>query len=196
MKESQFQLGRIAHQLESKYGDKTLERFAGDIGIDDGTLKSYRTTYKAWKDLPVRPKSYSVARVLNRHPDRAEIIQDNPDITVKEAEEKVREWKAQHRVSEKGKTRQLPDQVQVVTHFAPEIWSEMAIVSELNDFLSNHSEITEMILEHYDQSQAKLSYMEDIVEALEKLSFRITTIIEGMFPKATVHQLEDEAETV
>jgi hypothetical protein len=82
MKNMQFELGQIADQLEPKYREETLKRYAEEIGIDYGTLKSYRTTHKAWKDAPVRPP-FSVAKALNRHPRRADIIQENPDITVK-----------------------------------------------------------------------------------------------------------------
>ena len=62
MKDIQFELGQIASKLEPKYGDETLGRYAEEIGIEFGTLKSYRATYRKWKNEPVRPKSFSVAK--------------------------------------------------------------------------------------------------------------------------------------
>jgi hypothetical protein len=54
MKNMQFEFGQIADQLEPKYREETLKRYAEEIGIDYGTLKSYRTTHKAWKDGRMR----------------------------------------------------------------------------------------------------------------------------------------------
>ena len=44
MKDSQFELGEIAHKLETKYQEKTLERFADDIGIDYSESSQLQST--------------------------------------------------------------------------------------------------------------------------------------------------------
>jgi hypothetical protein len=133
MKDSQFELGRIADKLEPKYGEHTLERFAEDIGLDYGTLKSYRTTYKAWKDEPVRPRSFSVARALNRLPDKAFHIEKHPDMTVHDAELMVQGLKTERSA---GRKRRKP--------------SKMLIISEIKGFLSETSDLTGMIWEITD----------------------------------------------
>jgi hypothetical protein len=184
MKENQFELGRIADKLEPKYGDHTLERFAEDIGIDHGTLKSYRTTYKAWKDMPARPPGYSVAKVLNRHPNRADIIQETPDITVKEAEKKMLEWKKEHS-AEKGRTFQTDYAVHK---------NAKQIISALNEFLSDKSVLTSMILEIHDQPAIDPRYIQDIIEALGKVSLRIQTLIETAFHKSEPDTVKEEVE--
>ena len=139
MKDSQFDLGRVADKLEPKYGDETLQHYAEDIGIDYGTLKSYRTTYKAWKDEPVRPRSFSVAKVLNRHPDKADIIQETPELSVKEAEEKMQEWKNERGADGK---RRKPSPSKTP--------SRLEIVREIDAFLSEFSDLTGMIWEITD----------------------------------------------
>jgi hypothetical protein len=191
MKESQFELGLIAYQLEPKYGEQTLERYAEEIGIDYGTLKSYRTAYRAWKDMPVRPKSFSVAKALNRHPRKAEIIQENPDITVNEAEEKMREWKRQRHADEKGKTFQPKHAV---------YRNKKKIVHDVNNFLSAGSGLTAMILEIKDYPEIDLSHVEEIVTALAEASLRINTLIEDVFQKfrskEVLPQSKDEIKTV
>ncbi len=73
---------------ETAYREGTLKRFAKAIGISECTLGRYRDVYRAWKDIsaPGRESlSYAVARELAAHPDRAEIVRDNPDITKREA---------------------------------------------------------------------------------------------------------------
>jgi hypothetical protein len=148
MKESQFELGLIAYQLEPQYAKQTLERYAEAIGIDYGTLKSYRTAYRAWKDMPVRPKSFSVAKALNRHPRRAEIVQENPNITVNEAEAKMREWRQ--------RDRHVDEKVDQPGPFQPEhavYRNKKKIVRDVNNFLSTGSELAEMISKNLDRME-------------------------------------------
>ena len=141
MKDSQFELGRIADRLEAKYEEHTLERFAEEIGIDHGTLKSYRTTYRAWKDKPARPAGFSVAKALNRHPNRADIIQETPTLSVKEAEKKMLEWKKEHSTGGKRKTLSTDNAI---------YRSKTRIIREIKDFLSDTSDLTGMIWEITD----------------------------------------------
>jgi hypothetical protein len=181
MKERQFELGRIAAQVESKYEDKTLEHLAEAIGIDYGTLKSYRTTYVAWKDQPARPVSFSVAKTLNPHPRRAEIIQEKPDMSVKEAEEIMRELKKQPSAGGKRKKRRSGDEIG-------------QIIGTLDNFLSEESELTGAIIDICDDSDADPHHREDIVEALAKASLRINTLIESIFHTSRSNTVAPEPE--
>ena len=91
---SEIELGMIADKLEPKYGKQTLRRYAEELPIDYNTLKGYRATYRAWKDKPSRPKNYSVAKALNKHPDKYELHQlYGDDLTVKIAREEM--WREQ-----------------------------------------------------------------------------------------------------
>jgi hypothetical protein len=185
MKENQFELGRIANQIEPKYGEETLGLFAEEIGIDYGTLKSYRTTYRAWKDMPARPAGFSVAKALNQHPNRADIIHETPELTVKEAVEKMKQWKAESSASEKGK--KLPSDYGVHRNMKQ-------IVSALDDFLSDKSVLTKMILEIRDHPNTDARYFQDIIEALGNLSLRIHTLTEIPFFKPESDTVKEEAE--
>jgi hypothetical protein len=188
MKDSQFELGQLADRLEPKYGDENLGRYAEEIGIDHGTLKSYRATYRAWKDEPVCP-SYSVARALNPHPRKADIIQETPELTVKEAEAKVEQWRTESSAAKERKPskRRKPN--------------KLLILQEINDFLSHTNELTAMIWEFTDDPpHVDPSDQEDIVEALRAASDRIDTTIRA-FPRpqsdtALEESEEQEAEAI
>ena len=87
----QLRLGELADKLETHYNDRTVAKFAAEVGLAKCTVDRYRTVYRAWKDK-IGPKgpnldlpSYAVLRELATHPDRAKIIQDDPAITKREA---------------------------------------------------------------------------------------------------------------
>jgi hypothetical protein len=189
MKDIQFELGRIADKLEPKYEERTLERYAEEIKIDHGTLKSYRTTYRAWKDMPARPAGFSVAKALNRHPNRADIIQETPELSVKEAGKKMQEWKKEH--STGGKRRTLSTDNAIYR-------SKTRILRQIKDFLSETSDLRGMIWEITDLPNIDSSYLEEIVEALREASLRINTMIEIAFHKSktdiVLDQSKDEAD--
>ena len=89
--------GQIADELEPKYGDSTLARYAQELNINANTLQNYRSVYRTWHEDP-RAKEFpkfSVAKALVRHPDRAKIVEANPQITEREAQEKARQFKEQ-----------------------------------------------------------------------------------------------------
>src|SRR6516165_10066583 len=89
----QLRLGELAHKLEKKYGDRTLAKFAAEIGVAKCTLDRYQTVYRAWEGkLAPGPisTSYAVLRELQTHPDRAQIIRKNPNLTKREAHERMR----------------------------------------------------------------------------------------------------------
>jgi hypothetical protein len=104
--ELQMRLGELANRVETKYRDRTLAKFAKEIGYPACTLKRHLSVYRAWdgKKAP-GPVSYAVLRELQNHPDREAILKENPKITKREAQEKMRKWKQQHEgKQEKGKS--------------------------------------------------------------------------------------------
>src|SRR6516165_9205687 len=57
----QKRLGEIAHNVETKYGDRTLAKLAKEIGISQCTLERHRSVYRAWMEKPAPgPVSYAV----------------------------------------------------------------------------------------------------------------------------------------
>jgi hypothetical protein len=85
----QLRLGEIADKLEPKYGDRTLAKFAAEIGIDKTTLNNYRSVYRAWEGkLPpgVIFPSFTVLKELQNVEDRAELIKDEPTMSKRRAE--------------------------------------------------------------------------------------------------------------
>jgi len=105
----QLRLGELADRLEPKYGDRTLAQFAKELDIAQCTLARYRDVYRAWANAnicaPGRKSSpsyntepspsYAALRELATHPEREEIIQQNPKITKREARDLMREHKKQ-----------------------------------------------------------------------------------------------------
>jgi hypothetical protein len=151
--------------VEPKYGEQTLEHLAEDGGIDYGTLKSYRTTYRAWRNQPVRPKSFSVAKALNSHPQRGQIVQANPNITLKEAEEIIRSGRVEKK---KGAAKSRKHSTYM---------DRERIFIELSKFLAEDSKLTGMILELADGG----ANMDDIAEALGSVSLRVHTLLDAIF---------------
>jgi hypothetical protein len=88
-----WRLAELADNLVTKYGENTLERFAKDIGVVACTLDRHRSVYRAWKDFsaPGPKLNYAVARELVKHPDRFDLVRQNPDITKREASKIMRQ---------------------------------------------------------------------------------------------------------
>jgi hypothetical protein len=90
----QLRLGELADKLEPKYADRTLAKFAAEIGVAKCTLDRYRTVWRAWEGKlapgPDSLVSYAVLRELATHPDREQIIKAKPNITKREAHDKMR----------------------------------------------------------------------------------------------------------
>jgi hypothetical protein len=90
-------LGELADGLKPIYGDKTLARFAKKIGLSADRLNRCRSVYRAWKGIEApSPKSDGVARALQAHPNRAEILKNNPNLTVREARTFMRDHHKAH----------------------------------------------------------------------------------------------------
>jgi hypothetical protein len=84
----QLRLGELADGLERVYGDRTLAKYAAELGIAKCTLQRYQNVHRAWKGkvAPGPPlPSYAVLRELQTNPEREQIIRENPKITKREA---------------------------------------------------------------------------------------------------------------
>jgi hypothetical protein len=92
----QLRLGELAHEVHTKYGDRTLANFAKEIGISKCTLERYRNVYRAYEGkLAPGPisVSYAVLRELQKHPERDQIIRAQPHLTKREAREVMLKFK-------------------------------------------------------------------------------------------------------
>jgi hypothetical protein len=83
-------LGELANNIEKKYGDGTLEDFGEIIGIAYSTLNNCRHVYREWEHAPVKPKTFSLAKVLASYKDKDQYIKERPNSTEKEAGAHVR----------------------------------------------------------------------------------------------------------
>jgi hypothetical protein len=91
----QWALGDLADTIETKYGENRLEQFAKDIDFDGAvsTLERYRDVCRAFPEGRGRPRYFASAQILATHPKRWEIVEHNPDISVREAREITRQWR-------------------------------------------------------------------------------------------------------
>lgn len=107
---SEMRLGELADRLEPKYGEQTLTRFAKEIGIAVCTLERRRSVYRAYKEIPApAPKSFAVAQELAAHPDRAEIITNNPNLKKSEARKLMKAWRQKDQQEKTSDDWQLED---------------------------------------------------------------------------------------
>jgi hypothetical protein len=66
MRHEQMRLGELADKLEPRYGDRTVAKFAAEIGIAACTLKRCLSVYRAWKGIEApAPLSYAVLQELS-----------------------------------------------------------------------------------------------------------------------------------
>ncbi len=72
---SQWTLGDLALDLEPKYGEATLERYAEDIGVEFKTLEDYRYVSSRF-EFPVRTGNlaWSVYKIFAAQEDRLDLI--------------------------------------------------------------------------------------------------------------------------
>jgi hypothetical protein len=105
----QLRLGELAARIERKYGDRTIAKFAKEIGIASCTLHRHQTTWEAWDGqgkVAPGPVSYSVLRELKDVPERLKIVTENPQITRRE----VAELRRAHEGKPKNKSRDRLDE--------------------------------------------------------------------------------------
>jgi hypothetical protein len=89
-----WRLAQIAYELEPKYGEQTLARFADDIGLSFSTIRYYRLTYERFgQDQNVGRPPFWTAKELLSVPYAARIIEQYPDITRQEARTFAKEYR-------------------------------------------------------------------------------------------------------
>ena len=95
--DNQYALGALADSIDTSYGDDSLGDFADAIGIDYNTLKGYRYVWRRWKDFPVKPRTFSLAKALASFKGRDWYIEKWPNETEEQAREDIRRWKKEER---------------------------------------------------------------------------------------------------
>ena len=166
---SQMRLGEIADRLEPKYGESTLARYAQAIGTNVNTLQNYRSVYRTWHEdskVKVVPK-FSVAKALVKHPDRAKIVENEPEITEREAKEETKKHK-----EEQAKYEQYSS---MAAHKMTK-----AIVTSLNSFLKSHSPLDEMLDLVAILNALDMEYAEKIIFALGRANERLVEALQRM----------------
>jgi hypothetical protein len=158
--DSQYKLGELADGIEPKYGKGTLESFADEIGIEYNTLKGYRTVWRAWKDVSVLPRNYSLAKALVSSTDESKeyYLEHWPNETEKQARADVRKWKKeQEEANGENKGYKLPN------------------VRRLTKSIVDRIERWEYELDLLSRHRNTLTGMEirDLVRALEKLALMV-----------------------
>jgi|HubBroStandDraft_3_1064219.scaffolds.fasta_scaffold00133_14 hypothetical protein len=89
-----WELGELALNVVSEYGEGTLYQFAEDIGVNYSTLQACVATVKAWPQKLMRISFWRTHQALNAHPDRYKIMADNPGISSRQALALMREYRA------------------------------------------------------------------------------------------------------
>jgi hypothetical protein len=95
----QWKLGDLATTVTTRYGDKTFKHYAADIGVKFKTLSNYRSTAVAWPKNSPRGE-FSICRELNAVPERHKILEDNPELTNREAAKIARAWRKRKQCQE------------------------------------------------------------------------------------------------
>ena len=71
-----------------------MAKFAAEIGVAKCTVDRYRTVYRAWAGKlapgPNLVPLYAVLRELATHPEREQLIAEYPELTKREARDRMR----------------------------------------------------------------------------------------------------------
>lgn len=131
----QMQIGELADQVQKVYGEKKLKQFAKAIGISEGTVERYRSVWRAWSTKPKsapEPKFYSVAKALEAHPDRFDLIKQNPDMTKDDADKKMKALrkKTKARSWQQEKRDNIKKQLDEIEHLAKQLKDAELILGE------------------------------------------------------------------
>jgi hypothetical protein len=135
-------LGELASKVEKQYGKASLQRYAGDIGINYTTLRHCRATFEAWK-IGGRPPFWT-AYALNSHPDRSKIVREHPNLTHQQAQNIVAKYKQEKRQKQgkppkakkaKGKNKDNPYPVSGTSKFVIIVDSLFGTRSNLQSFI-------------------------------------------------------------
>jgi hypothetical protein len=172
---SQMRFGEIAYRLEPKYGESTLVRYAQLMKMKINTLQNCRSVYRTWhEDLKVKnlPK-FSIAKALVKHPERAKIVEERPNITEREAKEETKKLKG-----EQARYEQYTKQAMHVL--------TKRIVTRLNSFLDDKSGINQMLEDVNILNTLDMEYVEKIIFALDRANERVVGALQNRdLPKAS-----------
>jgi hypothetical protein len=86
-----WRLAQLAHEVDTAYGKNRLAEFATAIGLAHCTVERRRSTYRNWEPILkadpglVSDLKYSVARALEKHPKREELIKANRTMSKRQA---------------------------------------------------------------------------------------------------------------
>ena len=165
---SQMRLGEIADTLEPKYGESTLARYAQEL-LNANTLQNYRSVYRTWHEDPQVKEfpKFSIAKALVKHPDRAKIVGEAPDITEREARDKSKQFK-----EEQAKYEQYS--IQAMHKLT------LKIVTRLNSFLKDRGPLQEMLNMVSVRNSADFEYLYKIIRALDRVDYRVADAFQRM----------------
>jgi hypothetical protein len=195
----QYELGELADEIEKSYGDDTLGEYAEAIGITYDTLKGYRYVWRRWKDSPVKPHNFSVAKALASYKDRNWYIQEWPNDTEEEARDWVREEKKKAR--EKREAETLDAEKKGATKKLEVL--KRAVLRAAGDFFSDESKEADALGKMAKYYSGRLSWTEysDIWDALEAARTRAREAMNKLDlilkpePEAGEREQEPESET-
>jgi hypothetical protein len=130
------QLGELAHQVGREWGEEKLKDFAKDTGIPYGTVKRERSVFRAYKDIGApEPRSYSVAKELATHPDRAKILQQHPQLTKAEAHKLICAYRKKERGNVSWRRKEIEDSLDALAGAAKTAQrSELKLVKNAADY--------------------------------------------------------------
>jgi hypothetical protein len=172
---SQMALGELADKVETRYGDDSLGEFADVIGIDYDTIKGYRYVWRKWKDSPVKPRNFSLAKALASYKDKDSYIKQWPNASEKKAREDIRKFKQEEQLEPEGKGQTLPTMGQLaenimleMEHHVLDKWqNRLDIMSQRRDELTGI--IRNRLIETLDKSAEMLSRYKDKFKASDML---------------------------
>jgi hypothetical protein len=179
---NQMRIGEIADRLEPKYGESTLARYAQIMETNVNTLQNYRSVYRTWHEDP-KVKSFpkfSVAKALVKHPERAKIVEERPDITEREAKEETKKLKG-----EQARYEQYTKQAMHVL--------TKRIVTRLNAFLDEKSGINQMLDDVNILNTLDMEYVDKIIFALNRANERVVGALKRLNVKIDTYQKPPEA---
>jgi hypothetical protein len=95
--QNDWALAELADQVGDEWGEGKLVKFASEIGMAHCSIKRRRSAFRNWKEIFLGDPGlrtslrYSVARELEKHPDRERLVKENPKMTKREATAKMKE---------------------------------------------------------------------------------------------------------
>jgi hypothetical protein len=177
---NQWRLGRIACELEPIYKESTLAQYAQAIGINQNTLQNYRPVYRTWNEDSNRTNptitKFSIVKALVAHPDRAKIVEENQELTEKEAKEETKKYKESKAAYERYTNQAMHKLTK-------------RIVTRLNLFLKKDSKLDEMLNDVVILNNADLEYIEKITSALGRVNERVVALYNFMGLKKELYEM-------